>query len=71
MYIIDFINDCYNHRKIDELTPSMYSSLITSVETLKKSLEINSTIKSYIQIGEYLLSDMEVLEFHKISDERS
>lgn len=66
MYIIDFINDCYNYRKIDELTPSMHNALAKSVLCLKNSSHINPTIKSYVQIGEYLLSDMEVFELHKI-----
>ncbi len=52
----------------DELTPNMRNALISSINVLKKSVGKNDTIKSYTEIGEFLLSDMEVLELHEMSD---
>lgn len=68
MYVVDLINEYYNNRMIDELTPHMYKALIASINVLKKSSGQNETIKSYTEIGDFLLSDMEVLKLHKMSD---
>jgi hypothetical protein len=68
MYVIDTINDYYSYRLIDDLTPNMCNALITSINTLKESFGDNPTINSYIEIGEYLLSDMGLLELHKMID---
>ncbi len=61
IYIIENLYRMHEEDAVNELTPNWNDALRESMKTLKSVKEKTQTIEDYIQYGEYLLSDMQVL----------
>ena len=61
IYIIENLYRMHEEDAVNELTPNWNDALRESMKTLKSVKEKTQTIENYIQYGEYLLSDMQVL----------
>ena len=66
IYIIENLYRLHEENKVNELTPKWADALKESMKTLRKSTK-NQTISDYIEYGEYLLSDMQILELNTIN----
>lgn len=66
IYIIENLYRMHEEDRINELTPKWYDALEDSMKTLKSVKERTQTIADYIEYGEYLLSDMQVLKLNVI-----
>ena len=66
IYIIENLYRLHEEDKVNELTPKWADALKESMKTLRKSTK-NQTISDYIEYGEYLLSDMQILELNTIN----
>lgn len=66
IYIIENLYRLHEEDKVNELTPKWADALKESMKTLRKST-MNQTISDYIEYGEYLLSDMQILELNTIN----
>ena len=69
IYIIENLYRLHEENKVNELTPKWADALKESMKTLRKSTK-NQTISDYIEYGEYLLSDMQILELNTINISR-
>lgn len=67
IYIIENIYRAHEEDGYNELIPSWHEALVNSLETLKNISEKNETIEDYINYGEYLLEDMQILEIHELA----
>ena len=70
IYIIENLYRLHEENKVNELTPKWADALKESMKTLRKSTK-NQTISDYIEYGEYLLSDMQILELNTINISKS
>lgn len=66
IYIIESLYTMHEDNAINELTPKWNDALIESMKVLKMVKERTQTISDYIEYGEYLLSDMQVLTLNVI-----
>ncbi len=66
IYIIENLYRLHEENGINELTPNWNSALHNSMKTLYSIKDKSQTVKDYIEYGEYLLSDMQVLTLHKL-----
>lgn len=65
IYIIENIYRAHEEDGFNELVPSWYEALTSSLETLRNIENKTQTIVDYIGYGEYLLEDMQLLELHE------
>jgi hypothetical protein len=61
VFIIENLYRMHEEDGINELTPKWNDALRESIKTLKSVEEKTQTIEDYIQYGDYLLSDMQLL----------
>ena len=66
IYIIENIYRAHEEDGFNELIPSWHEALTKSVDVLKRIEHKTQTIEDYIDYGEYLLSDMQVLVLHTL-----
>ena len=66
IYIIENIYRAHEEDGFNELIPSWYEALLESIKTLKTCGKTDDTINDYIEYGEYLLSDMQILEVKRL-----
>ena len=66
IYIIENLYRMHEEDGINELTTNWNDALRESMKALKSVKEKTQTIEDYIQYGEYLLSDMQVLTLNVI-----
>lgn len=67
IYIIENIYRLHEEDGYNELLPKWHQALKDSLRTLKNTHHKTETINDYIEYGEYLLSDMQVLKLHKLN----
>jgi hypothetical protein len=61
VFIIENLYRMHEEDGINELTPKWNDALRESIKTLNSVEEKTQTIEDYIQYGDYLLSDMQLL----------
>lgn len=66
IYIIENLYTMHEDNAINELTPKWHDALRDSVEVLNLVKEKDQTISDYIEYGNYLLSDMQILTLNVI-----
>ena len=66
IYIIENLYRMHEEDGINELTPKWNDALNESLKVLNSTKEKTQTISDYIEYGEYLLSDMQVLTLNII-----
>lgn len=66
IYIIENLYTMHEDNAINELTPKWNDALIESMKVLNMVKDRTQTISDYIEYGEYLLSDMQVLTLNVI-----
>lgn len=67
IYIIENIYRKHEEDGFNELIPSWYKALVDSLKVLNNAPNKNQTINDYIQYGNYLLDDMQLLQLHKMT----
>lgn len=67
IYIIENLYRMHEENTLNELIPKWHDALRDSMEVLYSTKERTQTISDYIEYGEYLLSDMQVLMLNVIS----
>ena len=67
IYIIENLYRMHEENGLNELIPKWHDALRDSMEVLNSTEERTQTISDYIEYGEYLLSDMQVLTLNVIS----
>ena len=67
IYIIENLYRMHEENALNELIPKWHDALRDSMEVLYSTKERTQTISDYIEYGEYLLSDMQVLTLNVIS----
>ena len=67
LFIIENIYRAHEEDGFNELIPSWHKALIDSLNVLNNTPNKNQTIYDYIQYGEYLLDDMQILKLHKLN----
>ena len=66
IYIIENLYTMHEDNAINELTPKWHEALIESMKVLNSTEERTQTISDYIEYGEYLLSNLQVLTLNVI-----
>lgn len=66
VYIIENLYRMHEEDGVNELTPNWNDALNDGLETLRNAEERTETVSEYIEYGEYLLSDMQVLVLHSM-----
>ena len=66
IYIIENIYRAHEEDGFNELIPSWHQGLVDSLASLRQSGQTTKTVMNYIQYGEYLLADMQLLELHPL-----
>lgn len=66
IYIIENIYRAHEEDGFNELIPSWHEALINCLIVLKNTPDKNQTVLDYIQYGEYLIDDMQLLELHEL-----
>ena len=66
IYIIENLYKMHEDNAINELTPKWHEALIESMKVLNSTEERTQTISDYIEYGEYLLSNLQVLTLNVI-----
>lgn len=66
IYIIENLYRMYEEDSLNELIPKWHDALRDSMEVLNSTEERTQTISDYIEYGEYLLSDTQVLTLNVI-----
>ena len=66
IYIIENIYRAHEEDGFNELIPSWHEALNNCLIVLKNTPDKNQTILDYIQYGEYLIDDMQLLELHEL-----
>lgn len=61
IYIIENLYRLHEENRLNELTPKWADALKESMSTLRKSIN-TQTITDYLEYGEYLLSDTQILK---------
>ena len=65
IYIIENLYRLHEENRLNELTPEWADALKESMSTLRKSIK-TQTITDYLEYGEYLLSDTQILKLNTI-----
>ena len=65
IYIIENLYRLHEENRVNELTPTWADALKESMDTLRKSIK-TQTVNDYIEYGEYLLSDTQILKLNTI-----
>jgi len=68
IYIIENTYRAHEEDGFNELTQAWHQALVDSVNILKTKYPKTETVDDYLEYGEYLLSDMHVLELHELSN---
>ena len=66
IFIIENIYRANEEDDFNELIPKWYDLLVKSVDTLNSIEEKDDTVYDYIEYGEYLLKNMQLLKIHEI-----
>lgn len=67
VYIIENLYRMHEENGVNELTPKWNDALRESMKVLNSTKERTQTISDYIQYGEYLLDDMQLLKLHVLN----
>ena len=67
IYIIENLYRIHEENGVNELTPKWNDALRESMKVLNSTKERTQTISEYIQYGEYLLDDMQLLKLHVLN----
>ena len=67
IYIIENLYRIHEENGVNELTPKWNDALRESMKVLNSTKERTQTISDYIQYGEYLLDDMQLLILHVLN----
>ena len=67
IYIIENIYRAHEEDGFNELIPSWHKALVDSLKVLNNAPNKNQTIYDYIQYGNYLLDDMQLLQLHELA----
>ena len=67
IYIIENLYRMHEENGVNELTSKWNDALRESMKVLNSTKERTQTISDYIQYGEYLLDDMQLLKLHVLS----
>lgn len=65
IYIIENLYRLHEENRLNELTPKWTDALKESMNTLRESIK-TQTISDYLEYGEYLLSDTQILKLNTI-----
>lgn len=66
IYIIENLYRLHEENSVNELTPNWNNALQESMKTLYSIKDKSQTVMDYIEYGEYLLSEMEVITLNPI-----